>query len=239
MTGYHRLSELVAEMKGDNRRALAELRALHGSLAKLDDRWDIDAGAKAKGRRINIDVTESVLAKIRGEFEARRLEYDRLVADLTRPHLQPPGQEAELKRQAAWSRMVRHLDALPASHRHSAAVERLERAVAEGDRATVEAGRRELGDYLAPTGNSLSAAEVAWLDLNSGLESVATARAIAVDNDQRVERMAWNFGQATRSIHANGIPHAFMSTEDGKPVFTDVADYGDKALAAHASEHPA
>ena len=86
------------------------------------------------------------------QFKSLEKEFAKVLAEATAGHIQPGGSLEEARRQAAWVRLEKDLDAgavlNPRSSRTYDADKRLRDAAEVGDTATMEAARRELPSYL-------------------------------------------------------------------------------------------
>lgn len=174
-----RLHELHAQLIGLGRRAVQATKAQKAKLAAIDARWDLPDAQKREGKAREWAQFENAATTANLDRLSLEAERQRLVAKLTAGHRQPGGTDEELRRQAAWSRLEKQLDLVPAeSIKFSAALSILEAAAASGDEATLQAARRELPAYLERNKERLPRESAVWLDMNGGPPETVAARVV-------------------------------------------------------------
>lgn len=174
-----RLHEVHAQLVGLGKRAVQLTKAHKAKLAAIDERWDLPDTQKREGKAREWTQFESAATNTNLDRVLLENERQRLVAKLTAGHRQPGGTEEELRRQAAWSRLEKKLDAVPAdSIKFSAALGILKAAAEAGDESTLQAARRELPAYLERNKERLPNESAVWLDMNGGPPETVAARVV-------------------------------------------------------------
>ncbi len=229
-----RLRQLARAMTQQSAVAADYVIAHRRAIAEIDADWRIPPEQKHDGKNLQRMAARERAQALRDHRRTLRSEYDAILARLTATH-RPGlgGAEAEMRRTAAWSRLERQLDALPAGTVRWHAVEPiLDQAAATGDTDTLDAARRELGAYLAAHGEELPEARRTWLDFQSSIPGVAEARQIALENDRALYRSGWDVDKVAHSLGdpSGNDPDVLMGLVDGQTV--DVSD--DAALGALA-----
>lgn len=181
-TKVRRLQDIRSEQVSLGRGAVANARKHAETLQAIKEKWDLTEDSRTKGRNL---AWESYAAKSNDDlyrFRELEKEFAKVLAEVTAPHIQPGGSLEEARRQAAWTRLEKDLDAgaalNPKSLRMADADKRLRDAAEVGDVATMEAGRRELPSYLKRHNEMMPPGLAVWLDIQVGPPDAADARTV-------------------------------------------------------------
>lgn len=181
-TKARRLQDIRMEQVSLGRGAVANARKHAQTLQAIKEKWDLTEDSRTKGRNL---AWESYAAKSNDDlyrFRELEKEFAKVLAEATAGHIQPGGALEESRRQAAWVRLEKDLDAgaalNPRSLRMADADKRLRDAAEVGDTATMEAARRELPSYLKRHNEMMPRPLAVWLDIQVGPPDAADARAV-------------------------------------------------------------
>lgn len=228
-----RLRELQGKMIELGKAPVSLAKSHQAALDALAARWDLNGETRRAGADVAWDAFDREARGTLEAFNAVKAERDQIVRELTASHRQPAGTEAELLRQAAWSRLEATLNTLgPGVVRFGVADKLLRQAAEVGDEATLQAARRELPAHLARHNEMLPAEMATWLDIVAGPEDAAEARLIEQDKatDLQVSELAVN--TLARAVQQREVPGTlpYPSGVDGQRV-RGVTEEGEKTVA--------
>ncbi len=230
----NRLRELQVKMIELGKAPVSFAKSHQAALDSLAARWDLTDESRRAGADIAWDAFDREARGTLEAFTVVKRERDQIVRELTAPHRQPAGTEAELLRQAAWQRLEATLNTLGAGVVRFGIADKLLRQAADvGDEATLQAARRELPAHLARHHETLPPEMATWLDIVAGPEDAAEARLIETDKatDLQVSELAVN--TLARSASRREVPSVlpYPSGIDGKRV-RGVTPDGERTVAS-------
>ena len=177
-----RLQDIRSEQIALGRKAVSSTRRHAAELDKIKEKWDLTEESRTKGRNLAWQAYLSESNTGVEQFKSLEKEFAKVLAEATAGHIQPGGALEESRRQAAWVRLEKDLDAgaalNPRSLRMVDADKRLRDAAEVGDTATMEAARRELPSYLKRHNEMMPRPLAVWLDIQVGPPDAADARAV-------------------------------------------------------------
>jgi hypothetical protein len=215
-----RLHDLARQIKNYGHQAPQIIVDLHKSTRALQDDWVLDAESRRRGAQVFKEAASEKALDLQVKYDRARREFNEILAKTTASHRAAGGgTEGELRRQAAWSRMERTLNALPQSSvKYVTANDLLMKAAQTGDQDTLDAARVELPSWLEHQGETMPDSLGDWLDIQSSIPGVGDARAAAMQHERPMDRAAMAVGHTSHGLANGKPPQILVGMNEGEVV---------------------
>lgn len=197
---------------------------MRADLAAIEARWDLPPAQKSDGRRLTREAARERLAELNLATKRAVAAIDAYVERATAADHDDHDVAAEMRRTAAWNRVRGLLDATPKdAPKALKAMDLVEDAQRRGDRAALEALRRELPAYLGAHGEDVPSHLPAQLDMLAGPQVARDARTLEAEIAAGRQRTLVAVGSLHRSVDTSTDPVVVPGWSDGDVITIEPA----------------